>query len=619
MHFPIRTALLVLVLIAATRPAVAQSTSRQEREAKQARQAALVAAVTSEGQATIAALRADGDFDAARVRIDALFDRAITYVPLTEEGVFRDLAFARRLVRHVGGATTQPRGELLAYLLDNQAFARALVFTMHPEHDKPNLVFHIVNQLRQQRGPHLDKFATLAAAICIVHDRSKPMVVNENTAKAPNPVAVFDFYAGNEGRMMFGIRNMPTELLVYVVDVSASINDMKWALNRYAGDRNIGKRFFDIVYDYGHLKGAEKDVTRAGWNLPNILKYGGVCADQAYFAVTVGKSIGVPATYTRGKSAQVSHAWVGFLKADRKQAWWDFNSGRYEDYKNARGTVLDPQTRLLIPDSTVSLLAAHVQSSVEAREFTAAMTDACQRLAEARTDDTFAPAPFTEENGEPLRNPTIDHALDLLKAGLQESPGSTAGWFTLQSLSRSDDFTSNHREEWGRFLHKLCGRRYQDFYLQIVRKMIESIDDPQEQNRIWNTAFKNFSNRPDLAASVRLAQGRMWMKHDQLEKAGNCFEDVIVRYANAGPFAVDAVNYAASILRKLQDGRRLLALYETSWNRMQQPKEKWAIQFAKQSNWYRVGYSYAKVLDEAGRRDDANRVRAELRRNISVK
>lgn len=613
-------ALLAVVLITAADPASARQdkpTKRQQRKLAEARQAAIVTAVSTELQAAIDALGAGGDVQAAWSRIDALFDRALSFVPASEQVLFRELAFARRLVRRLAKAPDQASPELIAFLLENPHFARSLVFAIHPEHDDPKKVFALVDRMRRARGDRLDAFATLAAAICVVHDEPKPMRVNENTARSPDPIAIFDFYAANEQRMLFGIRALPTELLVYVVDASASIPEMAWALDRYAGDTNVGRRFFDIDYDYDHLtKGAKKDVTQAGWNLPNILEHGGICADQAYFAVTVGKSIGVPATYTVGKSARSAHAWVGFLQADRKRAWWNFDSGRYQDYQNARGLVEDPQTRRPTPDSTVSLLAAHVSSSVADREYAAAMTDAAARLAEARNGGAFDATPLVDTEGPPLRTPTMDHALKLLEAGLRESPGYVHGWLLLESLSAADDFTSANRRAWGTFLHRLCGRQYQDFYLQIVSGMIVSIDDPQQQDALWSTAFDTFKNRPDLAASVRLAQGRMWLRHGQIERAGRCFEDVIVRFANAGPFVVDALNHAAVMLRTQRDGRRLLALYERTWQQTRRPEEAWSRQFGRQSNWYRVGDGYAKVLDEAGLHADAARVRAELGKMI---
>src|SRR5205807_3987797 len=122
----------------------------------------------------------------------------------------------------------------------------------------------------------------------VVHHGDKPLErhINENTAKGADPIEIFDYYVKNESRMYFGIRNVPAELLAYVVDTTASVEEMGWALQKYAGDKEVGKRFFDVKYDYDNFrKGTPKKITTLGFTLPNILKYGGVCADQAYFAM----------------------------------------------------------------------------------------------------------------------------------------------------------------------------------------------------------------------------------------------------------------------------------------------------------------------------------------------
>ena len=119
------------------------------------------------------------------------------------------------------------------------------------------------------------------------------MSSRENRAESADPVILFDYFTVNENRMFFGLRDVSAELLVYVVDSTASINDMLWALDRYAGERNVGARFFDIDYDHDHFrKGEPKKVTIAGWNLPNILRYGGVCADQAESGASMSKHEG---------------------------------------------------------------------------------------------------------------------------------------------------------------------------------------------------------------------------------------------------------------------------------------------------------------------------------------
>ena len=74
------------------------------------------------------------------------------------------------------------------------------------------------------------------------------------------------------------------ELLEYVVDTTASIDDMNWALAKYGGDRNVGHHFFDVPYDYdNYLHATPKKITTLGFTLPNILKYGGVKGGSGVF------------------------------------------------------------------------------------------------------------------------------------------------------------------------------------------------------------------------------------------------------------------------------------------------------------------------------------------------
>jgi hypothetical protein len=141
--------------------------------------------------------------------------------------------------------------------------------------------------------------------------------------------------------------------------------------------------------------------------------------------------------------------------------------------------------------------------------------------------------------------------------------------------------------------------------------MIETVDDAKEQNALWNAAFERFGKRHDLAAAVRMSQAEMWRKHKEPAKAGQCYEDVIDRFANAGPFVISALKEAEEILREARDGRRVLALYERAWSRIKRPRDM-AGAFAKQSNWYKVGSMYAKRLDEAGLGGDADKVRTAI-------
>ncbi|MHC4827586.1 MAG: hypothetical protein ACYTEY_13600, partial [Planctomycetota bacterium] len=474
-------------------------------------------------------LQETGDFASATAELQVQFDRVIAGADAGDDDLFREAAFALRLAAQLTDAEAVDRLELLAFLRAHEELAASVAFLVRPDREDPAEVYTLLDRLRQRRGDTLGNYANLAAAVCVVHDRLLARKINENTAQATDPLAIFDYYAGNKKRMLFGVRNVPAELLVYVVDTTASIEEMRWALGRYAGDSVVGARFFDIDYDYEHVRdGDPKEVTVAGWNLPNILRYGGVCVDQAYFAVTVGKAIGVPTAYAFGADSTVSHAWVGFLQARGNAAWWNFDVGRYPAYQGVRGNVLDPQTRRRIPGSYVSLSAELAGVEATDRWAAVAYADAAVRVLELAEQAGAAPGAEDGAGDEPSASET---ALALLEKGLRLSPGHARGWMAVRRLAAGGGMTLEQTKRWADVLHRLCGRRYPDFYLAVLRPMITSIDDVKQQNALWNKAFALFRDRHDLAASVRMSQGLMWRKAGQPARAGQCYEDVIYRYA----------------------------------------------------------------------------------------
>ena len=117
--------------------------------------------------------------------------------------------------------------------------------------------------------------------------------------------------------------------------------------------------------------------------------------------------------------------------------------------------------------------------------------------------------------------------------------------------------------------------------------------DPKEQARLWSEMmFPAFQTRFDLAAAIRMNEAAMWSDHDQLEKAGELYMDVINRYANAGPFVMEAIKGAEKMLIHMEHPERVVALYKTAWGNTKEPQQV-AGEIAMQSNWYRVGMMYA--------------------------
>jgi hypothetical protein len=446
-----------------------------------------------------------------------------------------------------------------------------------------------------------------------VHDEPLNRSLNENKVAAPDAVDVFTFFQRNEKSMYFGLKNMPVELLIYVVDVTTPIEELQWSNTRYAGKPDIGGRFFEIQYDTEHLRtGAAKRVTVAGFSMPNILKHGGVCVDQAYFAMTVGKSIGIPTAYAVARSGTVGHAWVGFL--DPQARGWNFDAGRYEEYQVIRGNVLNPQTRQTIPDSDVSLLAESIQVKPAKRIAAVAITDMARWLSDR--PGTFS-APSAPENVLKLRrkprgndNETVQ---GLLKRAIEANRAHTPAWDDLIALADQGRLSIRDKQVWADAVVRACGQKYPDFTFSVLQPMVSTIADVELQNRIWNDTFRMFQSRQDIAAGIRMQQAAMWERVGEVDKAGAAYEDVLNRFPNAGGWVMDALSEAEAKLISLDRAGDVPTLYERTWARIPAPTQM-RSDLIQASNWHRVGTALAARLEVAGRPGEAREVRLKLDR-----
>jgi hypothetical protein len=560
-------------------------------------------------------LQARGDWNAARKSIAELFDQTVFYAPEDHPEALRQADFARRLLAQLRGLEPDQRLEMLKFLRASPDLAWDLMYLM-PRGQKSAATFALLDRLRHERPTYVEPYASLTAAVCVVHQKPLEIRVNENTGKPIDPLDIFDYFVLNENRMFFGIRNVPPELLIHVVDVTGSIGELNWALANYQGNRNVGQRFFDIAYDYDSFRyGTPKQLTVNGFSLPNILRFGGVCIDQAYFATEIGKAIGVPTAIATGASADAAHAWVGFLEAGPTNLHWNFDTGRYEEYRGVRGNVLDPITRQRIPDCDISLTAEMIGTTAVARQNAAALADAAERLIDLESEPPPAVAPPEDAVAETVRRlpRTADTAteLTLLEAALRQSVACVPAWTGIRDLAVADKLTPEQKGRWADLLVGFGAAKYPDFTLSIIEPMVATIHDPQQQDQAWSKLFTIFSSRFDLAATIRMRQAALLDANGQAKAAFDCYMDVINRYANAGPFVISALQAADRLLTALPRPDLALQLYDQTWHNIEQPNEM-ARQFMKESNWYRVGELYAAKLEDAGQTDKAAQVDALL-------
>ncbi len=581
--------------------------------------------VVSETTAVLDELASSGDYGAATGSLEDLFGQVIAYGSLRDDALlFSETAMNLRMVRSLSGATAGTRAANLTLMREKPNLRDALMLVVPEDAGEAAEGYAVLDEFRESRfADSMDQFASLVAAVCFVQDGGFSRRVNENQPESAGALEIFGYYVNNEKKMQFGVRTLPPELLAFVVDTTATIGEMNWALARYAKDRNVGKRFFEVEYDYAHVfQGTPKKCTQAGYSLMSVLKYGGVCADQTYFAMSVGKALGIPTTYTRGRSAETSHAWVGFLEGKGRRLNWNSKSGRYPDYQSLRGTVLDPITRENIPESYVAILAELNGTETADRVLAVAFADGARFLREQMVAGDFPPGHqvWSAEarggrgpKGSSIRNGTIENVESLLEAGLSFSPACLSAWGQVAELAGEGLLASDRLQFWSDHVIKLYGKKYADFAVDVIMPMIEGVTDAELQNVLWERAFKAFARQHDLAAEIRFKQGEMLEDEQNYKAAAKCYEDVISRFINSGAFVTQALYRIEALLHK--DGRsgKVPALYGQVWKRVPMPTQK-APEFFKQSNWYVIGSRYAQTLKQAGQTREAAVVEAKLRK-----
>lgn len=552
--------------------------------------------------------------DAARAEeeLSVIFDQALAYAPLGDASLVRDIAYARRLVAHLGRVDAPQRRMLLELLQGNRELVLAFVFLVKPQDDVA-AVYRILGQLHEASPRAVASFPQLAAAVCVVHDAPRRAAVS--TAEDPryiDPVAVFEFFARNAGRMLYPPQSTPAELLVYMVDTTAEPGELEWALSRHAGDRMVQKRYGDIVYDTAAFRfNRPKKIAEHPYTLENIRRVGGVCEERAHYAAHAARAIGVPAVVISGRGAAGAHAWVGVVQQRGGGPAWYMEEGRFDDYRDVRGRVTCPQTNLRVPDDQVALSGRLARTAPGDRHAATAYLDAARRIFERRSDNPSAPPhPL---GGDEAEARALDSALAIacLQRAAAAAPAMPEVWLAVRDAARAKRLDSVDRQRFFDALVAALGNDHPDFFYDIVSVMVESIDSPGEQSGGWDWIVRRYSARPDLTAMALVSRGRAWHKAGDHHQAYTSYMEAVNRFGNDAPVVVTALREAE---RVLADGNReshIPEMYRQGFQRIRRPSTT-SASFFRQSNFYRVGHRYAELLEAAGWQSDAERIRRQI-------
>ncbi len=277
---------------------------------------------------------------------------------------------------HVGHAnmpnrfemTNRPLGrwlsaDLQGWLMGNAAFSEEF-FTLRAPQDNLPAVFQILNSLHAGDPAKFARYASLALAIAVVYDVAPPpwwphaqVSATALPRKLPAPADAFAWWIKEDtsGRTFHRLTRLPADELKFVVDAAAPFGELKWS--QQIADYPLGqldKAYTMIRYRQDRIANNNPIWPGPSYALHFILRDGGICVDQAYFATETGKARGVPTLLFCGAGNDGRHAWFGFLDGAQK---WQFDAGRYAEQRFVTGLALDPQTWRQISDHELRFLA----------------------------------------------------------------------------------------------------------------------------------------------------------------------------------------------------------------------------------------------------------------------
>jgi hypothetical protein len=288
----------------------------------------------------------------------------------TEKGEFKFVRtavakfFEANHAEEIGKSFGSDAEAIKKFLTANPELRDTLYTAIDPERDSVMGSLEIFRDLWKLGPDNLKAHPQLAVALCVVWDQPKAVydqTPHATRTKSQLPTGVKDVnhvlnwqqYLADEKALGGAALKLPWEFLVHVVNHKSVKEERTWAVKNYGKKRAIiGTIYPTVEYDTRMLqtKSAVCKLNGKDYDLPSILKYGGVCAMQADFAARVGKSVLIPTEYVGGEGASgVLHAWVMWaeVKSVTAEGKVDFTMQREGAYLIDNyyvGVLRDPKT-----------------------------------------------------------------------------------------------------------------------------------------------------------------------------------------------------------------------------------------------------------------------------------
>jgi hypothetical protein len=425
---------------------------------------------------------------------------------------------AQRYALPPGSLAGELSPPLQRWLIGNPAFSQEF-FSTFSELDQPVESLDILQKLYTANPALFADYASLALAIAVVYDVPPPPDWPHGQVsdallprRLPDPLAAFDYWTKLDRANLAAhkLRRLPASELKFAVDTSTPLPELLWARRQVTPPLSELAKAYDMIR-YRKDRLAKNQLTWPGqdYRLESILREGGICVDQAYFAANVGKARGVPTLLFRGAGLDGRHAWFGFLSP----TGWVLDAGRYAEQKFVTGLVRDPQTWRELTDHELLFLSERFRALP------------LYQLSQIHAE--FA--------AEYLRDGNPTAAVRAAREAANREPRNLRAWQVLLAAERAAKTPARDYEGTLREAMQAMAR-YPDLEAAFGRQLVESLRSrgetsvaAVEEQRLVN---KYQSNRVDLSYQQAAEILQRSISSDDLATRVRTYQRLLATYGN---------------------------------------------------------------------------------------
>ncbi len=528
-----------------------------------------------------------GDLKPLSAEVDAKASSVIADPANLDTSSLVSIATTREFAAYFArvGALSNPNRRLLAWLIAQPKLAPTLMMAVSTE-DPPDGLLEVLRRLNDDHGDEIAQFPDLVAAFCTVWDSTGDVDEEAKKVDLDRVARLYNYYTKSSPR--FDLKELPWQLATWVVRNPLSEDEITFARGKYQDRKSPAEVFFDPPYnEYPGYVLEPKNPTDLAYTLPNVLKHGGTSVDQARFATSVCRSIGVPAAVCTatlaGEDQSHAPAWVAILEVNNRRVRWNLYSARYAEHAGWRGTVIDPQTQLQLADSELQQLAELQAVSLDRRLQSMAI---CKLL------------PLAEESKQP----------ELLLKAIELSPGNLRAWQSLKTLAVKRKLSAGQEEAFVAAIEKYAVPRNGAFAFEMYLPIVQPHGTLQ-QIPMLDVAVKWFANQPDVLARVKLEQGDAQIKLKRPDLGLEAFKEAANLQPKCSPMVLEAFQRIDALYRANNNLPQLVDLYATAWPRLDRPRP---TPYSRTVPYVLIGRLYVQALDDAGKKVESSRVQSMI-------